>query len=87
SLQHIHLNIHHHLIQPIPQPPPKLHTPPTPNHQLPTHIHFYTKQQLQYIIQLIPSFQQTILQLAHHHLHTIIPPYTHLQPPQPISFA
>ncbi|WP_260842724.1 lyase family protein, partial [Staphylococcus epidermidis] len=44
------------------------------------------KQQLQYIIEPIASFQQTILQLAHHHLHTIIPPYTHLQPPQPISF-
>ncbi|WP_313957743.1 lyase family protein, partial [Staphylococcus epidermidis] len=27
-----------------------------------------------------------ILQLPHHHLHTIIPAYTHLQPPQPISF-
>ena len=50
-------------------------------------MHLYTKEQVQYIIELITSFQQTIVQLADQHVDTIMPGYTHLQRAQPISFA
>ncbi|MEE7714376.1 lyase family protein, partial [Bacillus sp. 5001] len=41
----------------------------------------------QYIIELIASFQETIVQVADQHVDTIMPGYTHLQRAQPISFA
>ena len=50
-------------------------------------MHLYTKEQVQYIIELIASFQETIVQLADQHVDTIMPGYTHLQRAQPISFA
>ena len=42
-------------------------------------MHLYTKEQVQYIIELIASFQETIVQLADQHVDTIMPGYTHLQ--------
>ena len=87
SLEDIHLNIEHELIQRIGEAGGKLHTGRSRNDQVATDMHLYTKEQVQYIIELITSFQQTIVQLTDQHVDTIMPGYTHLQRAQPISFA
>ncbi|MDK4212802.1 argininosuccinate lyase [Staphylococcus warneri] len=87
SLEDIHLNIEHELIQRIGEAGGKLHTGRSRNDQVATDMHLYTKEEVSGIIELIKSLQQTILTIANQHVDTIMPGYTHLQRAQPISFA
>ncbi|AKL91380.1 argininosuccinate lyase [Staphylococcus capitis] len=87
SLEDIHLNIEHELIQRIGETGGKLHTGRSRNDQVATDMHLYTKEEVQNIIELIKSFQNEIIKLAEEHVDTIMPGYTHLQRAQPISFA
>lgn len=87
SLEDIHLNIEHALIQKIGQVGGKLHTGRSRNDQVATDMHLYTKENVQEIIELVESLQQAIVTIADQHVHTIMPGYTHLQRAQPISFA
>ncbi|WP_239745358.1 argininosuccinate lyase [Mammaliicoccus sp. F-M27] len=87
SLEDIHLNVEHALIQKIGQVGGKLHTGRSRNDQVATDMHLYTKQHVQEIITLVESLQKAILNIADEHIHTIMPGYTHLQRAQPISFA
>ncbi|MCT2595630.1 argininosuccinate lyase [Staphylococcus warneri] len=87
SLEDIHLNIEHELIQRVGKAGGKLHTGRSRNDQVATDMHLYTKEEVNGIIELIKSLQQTILSIANQHVDTIMPGYTHLQRAQPISFA
>ena len=87
SLEDIHLNIEHELIQRVGEAGGKLHTGRSRNDQVATDMHLYTKEEVNGIIELIKSLQQTILTIANQHVDTIMPGYTHLQRAQPISFA
>lgn len=87
SLEDIHLNIEHELIQRIGAVGGKLHTGRSRNDQIATDMHLYTKKEVQSIIESIQSFQHTIVEIAKQHIETIMPGYTHLQRAQPISFA
>lgn len=87
SLEDIHLNIEHELIKRIGATGGKLHTGRSRNDQVATDMHLYTKKEVNLIISAIESFQKSTLQLAEHHIDTIMPGYTHLQRAQPISFA
>lgn len=87
SLEDIHLNIEHALIQKIGQVGGKLHTGRSRNDQVATDMHLYAKQHVHEIIELVESLQQTIIKIADEHVDTIMPGYTHLQRAQPISFA
>ncbi|WP_017637421.1 argininosuccinate lyase [Staphylococcus sp. E463] len=87
SLEDIHLNIEHELIQRVGEVGGKLHTGRSRNDQVATDMHLYTKEEVLEIIELIKSLQQTILKIANTHIDTIMPGYTHLQRAQPISFA
>lgn len=87
SLEDIHLNIEHELIQRVGEVGGKLHTGRSRNDQVATDMHLYTKEEVLEIIELIKSLQQTILNIANTHIDTIMPGYTHLQRAQPISFA
>lgn len=87
SLEDIHLNIEHELIQRVGEAGGKLHTGRSRNDQIATDMHLYTKEEVSGIIELIKSLQQTILTIANQHVDTIMPGYTHLQRAQPISFA
>ncbi|UXU63749.1 argininosuccinate lyase [Staphylococcus agnetis] len=87
SLEDIHLNIEHELIQRIGAVGGKLHTGRSRNDQVATDMHLYTKKEVKQIIEAIESFQKTIVNLADEHVETIMPGYTHLQRAQPISFA
>ncbi|KFE41449.1 argininosuccinate lyase [Staphylococcus agnetis] len=87
SLEDIHLNIEHELIQRIGAVGGKLHTGRSRNDQVATDMHLYTKKEVKQIIEAIELFQKTIVNLADEHVETIMPGYTHLQRAQPISFA
>ncbi|AVQ36685.1 argininosuccinate lyase [Staphylococcus kloosii] len=87
SLEDIHLNIEHELIKRIGDTGGKLHTGRSRNDQVATDMHLYTKEQVSTIIELITSFQTTIVNVAEQHVDTIMPGYTHLQRAQPISLA
>lgn len=87
SLEDIHLNIEHALIQKIGQVGGKLHTGRSRNDQVATDMHLYAKQHVHEIIELVESLQQTIIKIADEYVDTIMPGYTHLQRAQPISFA
>ena len=87
SLEDIHLNIEHELIQRVGEAGGKLHTGRSRNDQVATDMHLYTTEEVNGIIELIKSLQQTILSIANQHVDTIMPGYTHLQRAQPISFA
>lgn len=87
SLEDIHLNIEHALIQKIGQVGGKLHTGRSRNDQVATDMHLYAKQHVHEIIELVESLQQAIIKIADKHVDTIMPGYTHLQRAQPISFA
>ena len=60
SLEDIHLNIEHELIQRIGEAGGKLHTGRSRNDQVATDMHLYTKEQVQYIIELIASFKKQL---------------------------
>ena len=87
SLEDIHLNIEHELIKRIGDAGGRLHTGRSRNDQVATDMHLYTKAEVSQLIDLIISFQQTIVKIAESHIDTIMPGYTHLQRAQPISFA
>lgn len=87
SLEDIHLNIEHELIQRVGDAGGKLHTGRSRNDQVATDLHLYVKKEVLEIQDLIRSFQTSILKLAQSHVDTIMPGYTHLQRAQPISFA
>ena len=84
SLEDIHLNIEHELIKRIGDAGGRLHTGRSRNDQVATDMHLYTKAEVSQLIDLIISFQQTIVKIAESHVDTIMPGYTHLQRAQPI---
>ena len=87
SLEDIHLNIEHELIQRIGEAGGRLHTGRSRNDQIATDMHLYTKTEVQAIMEMVRKLQHTIVNIADQHVETIMPGYTHLQRAQPISFA
>ncbi|NDJ17115.1 argininosuccinate lyase [Myxacorys almedinensis A] len=65
----------------------KLHTARSRNDQVGTDTRLYLRDQIQQIRQGVRDFQAVLLDLATHHVTTLIPGYTHLQRAQPISLA
>lgn len=83
----IHLNLEKMLIDLIGPVGGKLHTGRSRNDQVATDMHLFLKKRVAEVIDLIETFQATILEKAEQHVETIAPGYTHLQRAQPISFA
>lgn len=83
----VHLNLEKMLIDLIGPVGGKLHTGRSRNDQVATDMHLFLKKRVQETIDLIATFQQTLLVQAEEHIETIAPGYTHLQRAQPISFA
>lgn len=73
SLEDIHLNIEHALIQKIGQVGGKLHTGRSRNDQVATDMHLYAKQHVHEIIELVESLQQAIIKIDDEHVDTIMP--------------
>jgi len=65
----------------------KLHTARSRNDQVGTDTRLYLRDQVQQIRRQLRDFQAALVDLAKHHVETLIPGYTHLQRAQPISLA
>ncbi|MDN4493444.1 argininosuccinate lyase [Ureibacillus aquaedulcis] len=83
----IHLNLEKMLTDKIGPVGGKLHTGRSRNDQVATDMHLFLKKRVAEVVDLIETFQKTILKKAEQHVETIAPGYTHLQRAQPISFA
>jgi argininosuccinate lyase len=65
----------------------KLHTGRSRNDQVATDLRLWLREAIDQLIENTRSTQETLLDLAEAHRHTVIPGYTHLQRAQPILFA
>lgn len=83
----IHLNLEKMLTDIIGPVGGKLHTGRSRNDQVATDMHLFLKKRVVEVVDLIGTFQNTIVNKAEQHVDTIAPGYTHLQRAQPISFA
>jgi len=87
SLEDVHTNIEHALIQKIGECGKKLHTARSRNDQVATDVRLWTRAQIDTIIDLITQFQGVLVEFAEAHLDIITPGFTHLQPAQPVLLA
>lgn len=65
----------------------KLHTGRSRNDQVTLDTRLYLKKELKNLINVILSFEETLLVKAEENIDTIMPGYTHMQKAQPITFA
>jgi argininosuccinate lyase len=87
DLEDVHLNIEKRLTTLVGDAGKRLHTGRSRNDQVATDIRLYLRSSIDDIILLLKNFQTSLLDLAQHHTHTIMPGFTHLQVAQPVSFA
>ncbi|TKJ47557.1 argininosuccinate lyase [Candidatus Aerophobetes bacterium Ae_b3a] len=83
----IHLAIEEELIKREGEIGEKLHTARSRNDQIALDERLYLRQEISEIIDLISTFQGTLLGTAEKNLKVIMPGYTHLQYAQPIFFS
>ena len=87
ALEDVHLNIEARLTTLVGDAGKRLHTGRSRNDQVATDIRLYLRWAADEIVALIHTFQKSLLDLAEHHVNTLMPGYTHLQVAQPVSFA
>jgi argininosuccinate lyase len=87
DLEDVHLNIEKRLTDLVGDAGKRLHTGRSRNDQVATDTRLYLRWATDEILALIYAFQKSLLDLAAHHVDTLMPGYTHLQVAQPVSFA
>jgi len=83
----VHLNIEKRLTDLVGDAGKRLHTGRSRNDQVATDIRLYLRWACDEIAVLIRTLQESLLDLASHHVETLMPGFTHLQVAQPVSFA
>lgn len=83
----IHMNIERLLFQEIGELAGKLHSGRSRNDQVALDLHLYCRVEIINILENLFLLQQSLIEKASLHVHTVMPGYTHLQQAQPISFA
>ncbi len=87
SLEDIHMHIESRLIDiagPVAQ---KLHTARSRNDQVAVDTRMYLRAESSRIIDRLCIMQKVIVDLAHQHLDTVLPGYTHMQRAQPVLLS
>jgi len=87
ELEDIHMNIENRLNELIGDLSGKLHTGRSRNDQVATDIKLYLREKINYIVELINTYQKTLSLNALKYYDTIMPGFTHLQSAQPITFG
>jgi argininosuccinate lyase len=87
ELEDVHLNIEARLTQLIGDAGKRLHTGRSRNDQVATDIRLWLRDEIDLIVALLENLQCALVRVAQHHVHTIMPGFTHLQVAQPVSFA
>ncbi|WP_407313795.1 argininosuccinate lyase [Desulfosporosinus sp. SB140] len=83
----IHMNVEKILTERVGPVGKKLHTGRSRNDQVALDLRLYLREEIDQSKALVGKFVQTLLNLAHEHLETWMPGYTHLQKAQPITLA
>jgi argininosuccinate lyase len=65
----------------------KLHTGRSRNDQVATDLRLWVMDTISELDGMLAGLQVALIEKAEHHLHTLMPGYTHLQPAQPITAA
>jgi argininosuccinate lyase len=87
SDEDIHLAIERRLTAEIGAAGQKLHTARSRNDQVALDFRLYLRDEIAAILTLLERLTQTLLEVAHQHLATVMPGYTHLQRAQPVTLA
>lgn len=83
----VHFAVEHRLTEIVGAVGKKLHTARSRNDQVGTDIRLYLRAEIAAIQEQLRQFQRALLDLASHHVETLIPGYTHLQRAQPLSLG
>ncbi len=83
----IHMNIETILTSRIKDAGKRLHTGRSRNDQVALDIRMYLRDEIDEIIKMLASLENTLITIAKSNLDTIMPGYTHLQKAQPITLA
>ena len=83
----VHYAVEHRLVELIGDTGKKLHTARSRNDQVATDLRLFLRDHIDRICDRLRGFQSVLLDLAEHHVTTLIPGYTHLQRAQPVSLA
>ncbi|PTM56672.1 argininosuccinate lyase [Desmospora activa] len=87
SLEDIHMNIEHLLIEEVGPVGGKLHTGRSRNDQVALDMHLYVRARTVEMIQGLLQVRKALCKQAEAHVDTLLPGYTHLQRAQPVRLA
>ncbi len=87
SLEDVHMNIEHRLIERIGPVGGKLHTGRSRNDQVALDMHLFARDEIEQVYELVKELQVALGDCAESNFDVIIPGYTHLQRAQPVLFA
>ena len=87
SLEDVHMNIEHALIEKIGPVGGKLHTARSRNDQVALDSRLFLRAETKEILGLIKDFQAVIFSVAEKNIDVVMPGYTHLQRAQPVLLS
>ncbi len=87
SLEDVHMNIEHALVESIGTVGKKLHTARSRNDQVATDMKLYLRGEIDSLLDKLKELLTAIVDLAEREASTLMPGYTHLQAAQPITFG
>lgn len=87
AAEDVHMNIETLLTAKIGDVGKKLHTARSRNDQVALDVRLYLRDEIIAVRELILTLEEALLTLAHDHVETIMPGYTHMQKAQPITLA
>ncbi len=80
----VHFAVEKELIKRIGPVGGKMHTARSRNDQVAADLRIYLREETDKCIELVKSFQKTLINLAQSNINVIMPGFTHLQPAQPV---
>lgn len=83
----IHMAIERRLTERIGAPGSKLHTARSRNDQVALDLRLYLRDEIASLTALIEGLRRTLIAVAHKHVESVMPGYTHLQRAQPVTLA
>jgi argininosuccinate lyase len=87
NLEDVHLNVEKRLTDLIGDAGKRLHTGRSRNDQVATDVRLWLRAALDTIDALIRALQARLVDIAEHHVDTVMPGFTHMQVAQPVSFG
>lgn len=88
AVEDVHMYVEEKVVEATdPEVGGNLHLAKSRNDQVATAIRMRLRHDLLHLLDAIHAVQAVVISQARHHLHTLFPGYTHLQPAQPITFA